>query len=152
MSDFLQLHGLQHARLPCPSLCPGAGSNSSSLSQWCRPTISFSVIAFSSSLQSFPASGSFPMSWLFASGIQLLDIIYYYDTTIIYNICAVLCLVAQSCQTLCNPVDCSPPGSSVHGDSPGKNTGVGYHALFQGIFPASDQTQVFRIAGGFFTT
>ena len=47
---------------------------------------------------------------------------------------AVLCLVAQSCLTLCDPMDCSPPGSSVHGDSPGKNTGVGCHALFQGIF------------------
>ena len=44
-------------------------------------------------------------------------------------------LVAQSCLTLCNPVDCSPPGSSVHGDSPGKNTGVGCHFLLQGIFP-----------------
>ena len=42
--------------------------------------------------------------------------------------CAVLCLVAQSCLTLCDPVDCSPPGSSVQGDSPGKNTGVGCHA------------------------
>ena len=41
----------------------------------------------------------------------------------------------QSCLTLCNPMDCSPPGSSVHGDSPGKNTGVGCHALLQGIFP-----------------
>ena len=47
----------------------------------------------------------------------------------------VLCLVAQICLTLCNPVDCSPPGSSVHGASPGKNTGVGCHALLQGIFP-----------------
>ena len=47
----------------------------------------------------------------------------------------VLCLVAQSCTTLCDPMDCSPPGSSVHGDSPGKNTGVGSHALLQGIFP-----------------
>ena len=46
-----------------------------------------------------------------------------------------LCLVTQSCLTLCDPVDCSPPGSSVHGDSPGKNTGVGCHALLQGIFP-----------------
>ena len=45
------------------------------------------------------------------------------------------CLVTQSCPTLCDPMDCSPPGSSVHGDSPGKNTGVGCHALFQGIFP-----------------
>ena len=50
---------------------------------------------------------------------------------------AVLCLVAQSCLTLCDPMDCSPPGSSVHGDSPGKNTGVGCHALLQGIFPRS---------------
>ena len=48
----------------------------------------------------------------------------------------VLCLVAPSCLTLGDPVDCSPPGSSVHGDSPGKNTAVGCHALFQGIFPA----------------
>ena len=45
-----------------------------------------------------------------------------------------LCLVAQLCPTLCDPVDCSPPGSSVHGDSPCKNTGVGWHALLQGIF------------------
>ena len=48
---------------------------------------------------------------------------------------AVLCLVAQLCLTLCEAMDCSPPGSSVHGDSPGKNTGVGCHALLQGIFP-----------------
>ena len=47
----------------------------------------------------------------------------------------VLCLVAQSCPTLCDPMDCSWPGSSVHGDSPGKNTGVGCYALIQGIFP-----------------
>ena len=43
-------------------------------------------------------------------------------------------LVTQLCPTLCDPLDCSPPGSSVHGDSPGRNTGVGYHDLFQGIF------------------
>ena len=46
-----------------------------------------------------------------------------------------LCLVAQSCLTFCDPMDCSPPGSSVHGDSPGKNTGEGCHALLQEIFP-----------------
>ena len=46
-----------------------------------------------------------------------------------------VCLVAQLCLTLCDPMNCSPPGSSVHGDSPGKNTGVGCHALLQGIFP-----------------
>ena len=48
---------------------------------------------------------------------------------------SVLCLVTQSCPTLCNPMDCSLPGSSVHGGSPGKNTGVDCHALLQGIFP-----------------
>ena len=45
-----------------------------------------------------------------------------------------LCLITQSCPTLCDPVDCSPPGSSVHGDSPGKNSGMGCHSLLQGIF------------------
>ena len=49
-----------------------------------------------------------------------------------------LCLVAQSCPTLCDPSDCSPPSSSVHGDSPGKNTGVGCHAVLQGIFPTQE--------------
>ena len=49
-----------------------------------------------------------------------------------------LWLVAESCLTVCNPLDGSPPGFSVHGDSPGKNTGVGYHALLQGIFPTQE--------------
>ena len=49
--------------------------------------------------------------------------------------CAVLYLVTQLCPTLCDPTDWCPPGSSVHGDSPGKNTGVGCHAFLQGIFP-----------------
>ena len=51
-----------------------------------------------------------------------------------YHMCAV-CLVAQLCPALCDCMDCSPPGSYVHGDSPGKNTGVACHALLQGIFP-----------------
>ena len=66
----LQLHGLQHTRLPCSSLSHGVCSYSCPLSQWCHPTISFSVIPFSSHLQSFLASGYFPMSWLFNSGGQ----------------------------------------------------------------------------------
>ena len=70
MSDSLWPHGLQHSRLPCPSPIPGAYSNSCPLSPWCHPTISSSVIPFSSHLQSFPASGSFPMSWLFGSDGQ----------------------------------------------------------------------------------
>ena len=68
--DSLQPHGLQHARLPCPSPPPRACSNSFPLSWWCHPTISSSVMPFSSCLQSFPASGSFPMSQFFASGGQ----------------------------------------------------------------------------------
>ena len=70
MSDSLQSHGLQHTRLPCPSSSPGACSNSCPLSRWCHPTISFSVVPFFSCLQSFPASGSFPMSQFFTSGGQ----------------------------------------------------------------------------------
>ena len=70
VSDSLQPHGLQHARLPYPSPSPRVCSNSCSLSQWCHPTISSSAVPFSSCLQSFPASGSFLMSWLFASGGQ----------------------------------------------------------------------------------
>ena len=70
MSNSLRLHGLQHAKLPCPPPTPGACTNSCPLSWWCHPTISFSVIPFSSCLQSFPASGSFPMSQFFRSGGQ----------------------------------------------------------------------------------
>ena len=73
MSDSLWPHGLQHARPPCPSPTPGTPSNSCSLSQWCHPTISSSVIPFSC-LQSFPASGSFQMSQFFASGGQSIGV------------------------------------------------------------------------------
>ena len=70
VSDSLRPHGLQHTRPPCPSPTARAYSNSCPLSWWCHPTISYSVIPFSSHLQSFPASGSFQMSHLFASGGQ----------------------------------------------------------------------------------
>ena len=63
-------HGLQHTRPPCPSPIPGVYPNSCPLSQWCHPTISSFVIPFSSHRQSFPGSGSLPMSQLFASGGQ----------------------------------------------------------------------------------
>ena len=68
MSNSLWPHVLQHTRLPCPSPTPGIYSNSCPLSQWCHPTTSSSVIPFSSCIQSFPASGSFPMSQFFTSG------------------------------------------------------------------------------------
>ena len=63
-------HGLQHTMLPCPSPTLGASSNSCPSSQWCHPTISSSVIPFSSHLQSLPAWGAFPMSQFFPSGGQ----------------------------------------------------------------------------------
>ena len=72
MCDPMRPHGLQHARLPCPSPSPGACSNSCPLNQWCHPTISPSVIPFSSCLLSFPAWGSFPMSQFFTSGGQII--------------------------------------------------------------------------------
>ena len=74
MSDFLDPHGLQLARPPCPSPTRGVYSNSCPLSQWCHPTISSSVIPFSSRLQSFPASGSFPVSQFFASADQSIGL------------------------------------------------------------------------------
>ena len=74
MSDSLWPHELQHTRPPCPSPTPGAYSNSYPLSQWCHPTISSSVVPFSSCLQSCPASGSFPMSQFFASGGQSIGV------------------------------------------------------------------------------
>ena len=70
VSDSLRPHGLQHTRLPCSSPSPSVCSNSYPMSWWCHPTISSSVIPFSSCLQSFPATGFFSMSQLFASGGQ----------------------------------------------------------------------------------
>ena len=74
VSDSLRPHEPQHARPPCPSPTPGVYSNSCPLNRWCHPTISSSVIPFSSCPQSFPASGSFQMSQLFASGGQRIGV------------------------------------------------------------------------------
>ena len=73
----------------------------------------------------------------FSHSLVLIDIGVISGLMLIttFTCCAVLCLITQSCLTLYDPMDCSPPGSSVHGDSPGKNTGVGCHALLQGILP-----------------
>ena len=70
VSDSLQPHELQHTRIPCPLLFPGVCSSSCPLNQWCYLTILSSTATFPFCLQSFPASRSFPMSWLFASGGQ----------------------------------------------------------------------------------
>ena len=74
VSVSLQPQGLQHTRPPCPSRTPRACPNSCLLSWWCHPTISFSIVPFSSCLQSFPASGSFQMSQFFASGGQRIGV------------------------------------------------------------------------------
>ena len=74
MSESLQPHGLQHFRPSCPSPTPRVYSNSRPLSWWCLPTVSSSVVPFSSCLQSFPASGSFQMSQFFASGGQTIGV------------------------------------------------------------------------------
>ena len=74
VSNFMWPHGLQHAKLPYPSPTPRACSNSYPSSRWCHSTISSSVIPFSSHLQSFPTSGSFPMSQFFASGGQRIGV------------------------------------------------------------------------------
>ena len=74
MSDSLRLHGLQHARPTCPSPTPRVYSNPCPLSQWCHPTISSSVVPFSSCLQSFPKSGSFPVSLFFELGGQSIGV------------------------------------------------------------------------------
>ena len=77
--------GLQHARPPRPSASPGAGSDSGPLSRWCHPTISSSVVSFSSCLQSFPASGSFQMTWLFALGRQILEFQLHHQSFMEYS-------------------------------------------------------------------
>ena len=74
VSDSLRPHELQHARPPCSSPTPGVHPNPCPLSQWCHPTILSSVVPFSSCLQSFPASGSFPVNQLFASGGQSIGV------------------------------------------------------------------------------
>ena len=73
MFNSLRPHELQHLRIPCPSLSPGICSNSCPLSQWHHPTISSFVVPSSSCSQSYTASGSFPVSWLFASGDQSIE-------------------------------------------------------------------------------
>ena len=74
VSNSLWPHGLQYARPPCPSPTPRAYSNSCPLNWWCHPTISSSVIPFSSRFQSFPASGSFPVNQFFTSGGQSIGV------------------------------------------------------------------------------
>ena len=101
---LLQTHGLQHSRLPCTSLSFRVCSNSCPLNQWCYLTISSSTALFSFCLQYIPASGSFLMSWLFASGGQ--SIIAQHQS--FQWICC--CSVAKLCLTLHGPMDFTTAG------------------------------------------
>ena len=85
MYNFLQCHGLEHTRLPCPSPIPRACSNSYPLSWWCHPTIPSSVDPFSSCLQSFPALESFPVSWFIKScGQSSSALSFLYDPALTF--------------------------------------------------------------------
>ena len=77
--------------------------------------------------------------------LDLFGSVFYSSESSLHLIFSTQCcavLSCQSCPTVCDPMDYSPPGSSVYADSPGKNTGIGWHALLQGIFPTQDQTCV----------
>ena len=140
MSISLQPRGVQHARLPCPSPTPRACSNSCPSSQWCHPSILSYVVPFSSSLQSFPASESFPVSQLFALGGQsfgasalvlLVNIQGWFPVSVFWqeresekyvlrnfpqessSQLLLLCSIAKSCLNLCDSIDCSTPGLPV---------------------------------------
>ena len=91
VSESLRPHRLQHAKLPCPSPSPGACSNSCPLSQWCYLTTSSFSNPFSSCPQSFPASRSFPMSWLFSSGGQSIGASALSSVLPMNAVLAVLC-------------------------------------------------------------
>ena len=110
LSDSLQPHGFQHAKLSCPPLSPGVCSNSCSLSRWHCLTISSSAAFFSFCLQSFPASWSFPMSQLFDSGGHVLELHLQHQSFQWISFSS----VTQSCPTPCDPMNRSMPGLPVH--------------------------------------
>ena len=117
-------HWLQHARLPCPSLSLTVCSHSCPLSQWCHPTTSSSVIPFSSCSQSFPISGSFPIDSSQSDGQSIgtsasasvlpMNIQSWFLLGLIDFLAIQLFSFAQSCPTLCNPMDYSTPGFQLH--------------------------------------
>ena len=136
VSDSLRPHGLQHARLPCPSPTPGVYPNSCPLSEWCHPTISSSVIPFSFRLQSFPESGSFQMSQLFASGGQSTGVS---ASTLGMNLGGGL--VIKLCLTLVTPWAIMPV-SSVYGVFQPRILEWVAISFSRGSFQPRDQTQI----------
>ena len=99
MSDSLWPHGLQHARFPCPSPSTGACSNSRPFSQWCHPTISPSVVPFSSCPQSCPALGSFPVSQFFTIGGQSTEVSWKDNSSQRELILSMVLLVKLKCRS-----------------------------------------------------
>ena len=123
MSNYLRPHEPQHIRPPCPSPIAGVHPNPCPLSQWCHPTISSSIVPFSSCPQSVPESGSFQRRQLFASGgkstgdsssTSVLPM-NTQDWSALGWTYRVSAKPLQSCLTLCDPIDGSPPGSPVPG-------------------------------------
>ena len=128
MSDSLQPHELQHTRLPNPSPSPRVCPSSCPMDWWCHPTISSSATLLPFGHQSFPASGSFPMSQLFASGAQSIGAFHLFATCLFYNWAP---LIAQLVKNL--PVICSRPWfNSGSGRSTGK--GIGYPLQYSWAF------------------
>ena len=112
MSDSLWPHELQHARPPCPSPTPGVYSNSCPLSRWCHPTISSSVVPTYCAIYSMPGMG------LQGEGHRQQSCWWRHQTLILRAFCGAAAAAAkslQSCPTLCDPIDGSPPGSPVPG-------------------------------------
>ena len=152
MSNSLQPHESQHAGPPCPSPTPGVHSNSRPSSQWCHPAISSSVVPFSSCPQSLPASGSFPMSQLFAwgahsTGVSASASVLPTNTLAVcisaLNKVGLFCLVTKSCLTLLQPHGLCLSRVPSPWYFPGKNTGVGNRSLLQGIFPTQGWNSCF---------
>ena len=119
VSDSLRPHGQQHARPPCPSPTPRVRLNPCPSSRWCHPTISSSVVPFSSCPQSFPASGSSPTRKLFASGGQRIGAS---ASTLVFPMnqfsSVQFSSVIQSCPTLYDPIDCRMPRFPVYHQLP----------------------------------
>ena len=127
VSDSLQPHELQHARPPCPSPNPRVHSDSCPSSQYCHPAISSSVVPFFFCPQSLPASESFPMSQLFASGDQSIGA----SATASVQFSS----VTQLCPTLCDPMIHSTPGLPVHHQLP-EFTQTHVHRVSDAIEPS----------------
>ena len=156
VSNSLWPHESQHTRPPCPSPTPGVHSDSHPSSQWCHPAISSSVVPFSScsippSIRVFSNESTlrmrWPKYWSFSFSIipskEIPGLISFRMDW----------LDAQLCPTLFKPMDCSPPGSSVHSISQARILELSCHFLLQGIFLTQGSNLVSpALAGGFFTT